>query len=163
MGVTRVKVRRNLLACASVLTLVGALVSCATGLTRQTVSSLPSLWPTDPEYRTISSGYGQRNGRPHRGVDIPAKKNERVRATASGRVVFAGRQSGFGRVVRIDHGDGYTTLYAHLAKRNTKVGRTVARGEVIGRVGRSGNATGHHLHYEVHSQGRAVNPRAFLP
>ncbi len=99
----------------------------------------------------------------HRGVDISAKKKEPVRATAPGRVVFSGRQKGFGRVIRIDHGGGIQTLYAHLSKRKAEGGDRVSRGEVIGRVGKSGNAKGPHVHYEVHVSGRAVNPRDYLP
>ena len=85
-----------------------------------------------------------------------------VRATATGRVVVAARENRYGRTVVIDHGAGFRTRFAHLKTIETKRGARVRRGELIGRVGKSGNASGPHLHYEVLRNGIAVDPRPFL-
>ena len=85
-------------------------------------------------------------------------------AAGDGTVEFAGRgRDHLGRKVVIDHGNGYHTVYAHLAKVRTRRGRRVLRGEVIGAVGKSGRATGPHLHYEVHSHGARQDPVKYLP
>jgi len=83
-------------------------------------------------------------------------------ATAAGRVIFAGRSGAYGRMVVIDHGNGFETRYAHLASTTVRKGERVRRGELIGRVGKSGNATGYHLHYEVRQNGRPVDPWPFM-
>ena len=75
---------------------------------------------------------------------------------------FAGRSGDFGRLVVIDHGEGWQTRYAHLKKIKVREGKRVERGDVVGTIGKSGNATGYHLHYEVRRNGSAVNPRPFL-
>jgi murein DD-endopeptidase MepM/ murein hydrolase activator NlpD len=98
----------------------------------------------------------------HQGIDLAAPKGTPVSATAAGKVVFAGRSGRFGRLVVIDHGGAYETRYAHLKKIKADAGERVERGEVIGTVGRSGNATGYHLHYEVRREGVPVDPRPFL-
>ncbi len=78
------------------------------------------------------------------------------------RVTFAGKSRNFGRLVVIDHGGGWETRYAHLKKINAAKGKRVQRGDVIGSVGHSGNASGDHLHYEVRYDGDAVDPRLTL-
>jgi murein DD-endopeptidase MepM/ murein hydrolase activator NlpD len=87
---------------------------------------------------------------------------DEVRAAAEGTVIFAGEQGGYGSVVIIDHGFGYSTLYAHLSKFRTQVGASVKRGDVIGDEGQSGRATGPHLHYEVRINNEPVNPWRYL-
>ena len=93
---------------------------------------------------------------------MTAPKGTKVRSTADGRVTFAGRSGDFGRLVIVEHSDGYETRYAHLKFIEVTKGKKVKRGAVIGRVGETGNATGPHLHYEVRLQGTPVNPKSYL-
>lgn len=107
----------------------------------------------------VSSPFGQRSAnRPHYGVDFRADKGTNVFSAADGRVVFAGKQRGFGKLVIIDHGGGVETYYAHLSRIKTKEGKRVDRGDRVGLVGKTGNATGAHLHFEVRIAGRPVDP-----
>lgn len=116
----------------------------------------------------ISSGFGRRrdpiNKRRamHAGIDLRAPLRAEVMATAPGRVSFAGRRGGYGRMVEIDHGMGVRTRYAHLSRISVRVGQQVALGTRLGLVGSSGRSTGPHLHYEVLVDGRARNPQPFL-
>ncbi|MBF0623668.1 MAG: peptidoglycan DD-metalloendopeptidase family protein [Magnetococcales bacterium] len=98
--------------------------------------------------------------RAHKGVDYAAPKGTPVRAAGNGRVVFWGRKGGFGNLVLVRHNGKYTTAYAHLDSfsRGLTLGTRVEQGEIIGRVGMTGAATGPHLHYEVRVEGRQVNP-----
>lgn len=99
---------------------------------------------------------------PHDGIDISAPTGTPIVAPARGRVVSAGRQSGYGLAVVIDHGFGVTTLYAHASRVLVRVGQTVERGEVIAQVGATGVATSPHLHYEVRVNGRSVDPMNYV-
>jgi murein DD-endopeptidase MepM/ murein hydrolase activator NlpD len=119
------------------------------------------------EFRKITSDYTGarfhpvlRRLRPHRGIDFSAPAGTPVRAVASGVVTFAGRSGEYGNHVEIEHPAPYSTSYSHLQKfaRNLKVGETVRKGEVIGFVGRSGMATGPHLHFMLFENGTYVNP-----
>ena len=98
--------------------------------------------------------------RPHRGVDYAAPRGTPIRATGDGKVVFHGLQHGYGRTIIIQHGQRYSTLYAHMSKfaKNTAKGRRVKQGQTIGYVGKSGLATGVHLHYEFRIDGVHHNP-----
>ena len=98
----------------------------------------------------------------HQGIDVSAPRGTPVYATASGRVVFAGRQGAYGNLVVIDHGNGYETLYAHLDRIGVRRGWAVRRGEPIGRVGRTGRATGYHVHYEIRRDGQPLDPAPFM-
>jgi murein DD-endopeptidase MepM/ murein hydrolase activator NlpD len=98
----------------------------------------------------------------HHGIDIKAKMGEDVLSAAPGTVIFAGRQSGFGKVVIIDHGKRFCTVSAHLSSMLVDEGDSVERGEVIGKIGRSGNATGTHLHFEIRVAGKSVDPLKYL-
>lgn len=111
----------------------------------------------------ISSGYGWRGGRMHYGLDIAAPSGSSITAAADGRVVSAGWNGGYGRLVVLEHARNVRTLYAHCSSLLVKAGQEVARGQAIARVGASGNATGPHLHFEVHVGGRPQNPLRFLP
>lgn len=125
------------------------------------ISARPALSPVKG---IITSGYGKRTDPItglemfHRGLDISAPPGNQVFATADGIVTRAGRIGGFGRAVYIAHGFGYSTRYAHLSRITVKPGQRVKRGDVIGEVGMSGRATGYHVHYEVHENGRSRNP-----
>lgn len=126
------------------------------------MGSTPSRWPL---YGRIVSYYGYRTY-PwrgfHTGVDIKARYGYPVRATAPGRVIYAGWRRGYGKTVQIKHGNGFSTLYAHNSKLTVKVGAKVGRGQVIANIGRTGYTTGPHCHYEVRRWGKPINPVAFL-
>lgn len=119
----------------------------------------------DPE---ITSPFGPRVdpflGRPamHTGIDLSEDTGTGVLATAPGRVTVAGPMSGYGNMVEIDHGAGLTTRYAHLSATEVSVGEMVRLGEMVGRVGATGRATGPHLHYETRIDGEPVDPLRFL-
>ena len=99
---------------------------------------------------------------PHLALDIVARWGTPFVATAPGRIVFAGTKDGYGNMIEIDHGFGMRTRYGHAAKLYVRAGQRVRRGEVIGEVGSSGASTGPHVHYEVHRDGRAVNPSNYI-
>lgn len=121
-----------------------------------------------PVIGVITDGFGPRldplTRRPayHDGLDISAPIGTPVRAPAGGVVVFVGRDSGYGKLVRISHGYGYTSLYAHLDRYSVKEGDRIERGAVIGRVGMTGRTTGPHLHYEVWKDGEKQNPLHYI-
>jgi len=132
----------------------------------QVVNGRPSLWPVDG--RLIESSYGQRTdpfsgeGAFHKGVDISAPTGTGVRATADGIVVHAAIDSGYGRLVVVDHGGGVQTYYAHLSKFFVHAGQEMRRGDFVGAVGSSGRVTAPHLHYEVRVGGAPMNPYFYL-
>ena len=116
-----------------------------------------------PVAGTIASGFGKRAGARHEGIDILAPEGAEIRAASQGRVDYSGSgMRGYGNVVILGHGDGITTLYGHLATIRVQSGETVPAGAVIGTVGRSGNATTHHLHFELRIDGEAVDPVPYL-
>jgi len=124
------------------------------------------IWPVDGR---VTDAFGWRihpiTGRQqfHNGIDIAAPSGTPVKAVASGTVEFTGWSEGYGRIVVIHHGQGYRTKYGHLSRSVVSQGQKVGRGEVIGYVGESGNATGPHCHFEVEVNGRAANPKDYLP
>ncbi|QQY79743.1 murein DD-endopeptidase MepM/ murein hydrolase activator NlpD [Keratinibaculum paraultunense] len=115
-----------------------------------------------PTRGSISSRYGMRNGRMHKGIDIIAKKGTPIKAADGGKVVFAGRNGAYGNLVEIDHGNGYITRYGHCSSINVKVGERVYKGQVIAKVGSTGRASGSHLHFEVLKNGRNQNPSKYV-
>ncbi len=125
----------------------------------------PVRW-TAPLARPIAAPVGDRYGPRgdgfHPGIDFPAPTGTPVRAAASGRVVFAGYDDGWGLTVVLDHGNGLHTRYAHLSSAAVAVGRLVGVGALVGRVGATGFATGPHLHFEVTVRGANVDPAPAL-
>ncbi|HEX3014846.1 MAG TPA: M23 family metallopeptidase [Desulfobacteria bacterium] len=115
-----------------------------------------------PLYGPITSRFGRRNAEFHTGVDIAANLGTDITAARAGKVVFAGWQGGYGRVVKLDHGDGTSTLYAHTSRLLVKLGQKVAQGEVIAKVGSTGRSTGPHLHFEIRKRNLVVNPISYL-
>lgn len=122
-----------------------------------------------PHNGAITSRFGSRANpftgkgkESHSGIDFKGRTGAPIRATAKGRVVFAGTQNGYGKVVRVRHGNGYETLFAHLSKINVKVGQRLKAGDVLGLLGSTGRSTGPHLHYEVIKRGKRLNPEKFL-
>lgn len=122
-------------------------------------SSAGYSWPL---CAPVTSEYGPRWGRMHRGVDLGASTGTPIGAAKAGTVISAGWQGGYGRLLLIDHGDGVVTAYAHLSSFAVGSGQSVQRGQTVGRIGMTGNTTGPHLHLEFRVSGRAVNPRQYL-
>jgi murein DD-endopeptidase MepM/ murein hydrolase activator NlpD len=110
----------------------------------------------------FTSGFGRRWGRMHSGADFAGPRGTPIYATADGVVVHAGWQSGYGKLVKIQHQFGIETRYAHQSKIRVKVGQRVSRGQRIGDMGNTGRSTGTHLHYEVRVGGKAVNPMIYI-
>lgn len=128
-------------------------------------AATPSIWPA---HGWLSSRMGPRRDPVtggsdyHPGLDIAGDKGQPVYATAAGLVTHVGYQGSYGNLVVIDHGFGLETKYGHLSRFSVKQGQRVDRGAVIGTVGSTGRATGNHLHYEVHANGRLLNPLQLL-
>ena len=129
------------------------------------IAATPTVWPV---HGALNSGFGLRadpfTGQPafHEGVDISTSRSEPVLATADGTVLRSGWAGEYGRAIEISHGDRYTTLYGHLEATLVAEGQTVRRGDRVGLVGSTGRSTAPHLHYEVHVDGRAVNPLEYI-
>ncbi len=117
-------------------------------------------WPAVGGY--ISSYQGNRWGRFHRGIDIARPSNYNILAADNGVVSFAGRQGGYGNLIKINHNNGMETLYAHLDSIDVQVGQTVTKGQKIGVMGSTGNSTGIHLHFEITQNGQLQNPMDYL-
>lgn len=117
-------------------------------------------WPTKGGF--ITSGYGQRWGRLHQGIDISGVKDKTILAADNGTVTTAGWHSDYGNYVIIDHDNGYETLYAHLSSISVSKGDVVQKGEAIGVMGTTGRSTGVHLHFEIIKNGSVVNPAGYF-
>ncbi len=121
-----------------------------------------------PVVGVITDGFGPRidpiTGRPayHEGLDISVAHGTPVVAPADGVVLVAGRESGLGKTLKLNHGFGYVTVFGHLDRLLVKEGERVSRGQVIGKVGMTGRATGPHLHYEVWRDGDKQNPLHYI-
>jgi murein DD-endopeptidase MepM/ murein hydrolase activator NlpD len=123
------------------------------------VSSGGYAWPM---CAPVTSEYGPRWGRIHRGIDLGARTGTAIRSIQAGTVIFAGWQGGYGQLTLVDHGNGVVSAYAHQSRFAVGQGTQVGRGQVIGYVGSTGNSTGPHLHLETRVGGTAVNPRQYL-
>lgn len=129
------------------------------------IAATPTVWPV---HGALNSGFGLRadpfTGQPafHEGVDISTSRSEPVLATADGTVLRSGWAGEYGKAIEIAHGDRYTTLYGHLEQTLVAEGQTVRRGDRVGLVGSTGRSTAPHLHYEVHVDGRSVNPLEYI-
>ena len=120
----------------------------------------PLAWPLRG---SITGRFGRRGRQAHHeGLDIDGVRGQEVVAAAAGTVIRAGQASRYGRMVVIDHGNGVSTLYAHASRLLVEEGDRVERGDPIAEVGRSGNARGTHLHFEVRHNGRPVDPLPLL-
>ncbi|HKK92901.1 MAG TPA: M23 family metallopeptidase [Longimicrobiales bacterium] len=133
---------------------------------RDLLESTPSILPTSGylSSRFSNSRLHPIHGRelPHEGVDISAPKGTPILAAAKGTVIRAGWVAGYGQMVEVDHGYGYTTRYGHASELLVRVGQQIERGAMIARVGASGIATSSHLHYEVRVNGEPRNPMNFV-
>lgn len=140
--------------------------SSSSSSSTQTVVNTGSLsfrWPL-PGYSMITSGYGARWGSTHTGIDISGGGvyGASIVAAESGTVVLAGSHWSYGNYVIVDHGGGYTTLYAHMSSLACSTGDYVSKGQTIGYVGSTGNSTGPHLHFEVRVNGATQNPSGYV-
>jgi len=111
----------------------------------------------------VTSRFGMRDGKPHKGVDIAAPIGEPVYAVLDGKVVFSGQQRGYGNVIVLEHDDYVMTVYAHNDANLVRLGDTVTRGQPIATVGDTGSTTGSHLHFEYRVSGKAIDPEEVLP
>lgn len=117
------------------------------------------LNPTDG---VLTSAFGERWGRTHKGIDIGADTGTDIYATLDGVVKYAGVVSGYGNYIEITHNGGFETAYAHCNELLVKTGDTVSRGQIIAYVGSTGNSTGPHLHFEVKLNGECRDPLEFV-
>ncbi|MBW2700884.1 MAG: peptidoglycan DD-metalloendopeptidase family protein [Deltaproteobacteria bacterium] len=118
------------------------------------------IWPVDG---VLTSRFGIRRGRRHDGIDIGAPEGTPIHAAASGQVLYVGEQSGYGNLVILRHDKGAITVYAHNLRNLVKEGESVEQGQKIALVGKTGRATGPHLHFEIRQGRRPRNPLFFLP
>ncbi len=116
-------------------------------------------WPVSGP---VTSGFGERWGRMHEGIDIGVPTGTPVAAAAAGTVIVAGWMGGYGNLVVIDHGNGLATAYGHNSVLSVSVGQVVSRGQTIALAGNTGRSFGSHVHFEVRVNGNAVNPLAYL-
>ena len=132
------------------------------------LTRIPAIWPLVNGAGHITSRFGYRRDpihrrvRHHDGTDVAAPSGTKIRATARGTVTFAEYDQFYGNLIKIDHGGGLETWYAHLSKITSQVGDVVERSTVIGNVGSTGRSTGAHLHYEVHVDGAPVDSEKYL-
>jgi murein DD-endopeptidase MepM/ murein hydrolase activator NlpD len=117
----------------------------------------------------VSSGYGLRNHpvtkshRHHSGIDLAAPAGAPIRAIRGGKVIFADSLGPYGKLIVVDHGDGFVSRYGHCEKLKATLGKQVKAGEVIATVGQTGRTTGPHLHFEVLLDGKPFNPEHLIP
>jgi len=132
------------------------------------MENIPAIQPVlNKDLKRMASGYGWRIDpvyhirRFHQGMDFSAPIGTDIFATGNGTVTFSGWRQGYGETVEVDHGFGYKTRYAHCYKLVARKGQRVKRGDVIALVGNTGKSTGPHVHYEVHYNGKPIDPRNF--
>lgn len=125
-------------------------------------SGRPAAGRLTSPYGWRSNPFSGRGSEFHSGLDFAAGYGTKIVATGSGKVIFSGYRAGFGYTVIINHGYGYTTMYAHCSSLKVKTGEQVTRGQMIAKMGRSGRATGTHVHYEVTYNGRTIDPQTTM-
>jgi len=133
----------------------------AAGAERATRGRASFEWPVAGA--VVGSPFGPRWGRQHDGIDLSAPEGTLVRAARGGRVIYSGWRRGYGNVVVLDHGGGWTTVYAHNQENRVPLGAQVRRGTVIATLGSTGSATGPNLHFEVRKDDVAYDPLWYLP
>jgi len=139
---------------------IQSLLAKAQGADTGPASAAGLIWPCRGP---LTSPFGMLWGRMHQGQDIACGYGTAIHAAKTGTVVFAGQMSGYGNVVIIDHGGGFSTLYAHQSRMAVSQGQHVGQGDVIGYVGSTGHSTGPHLHFETRFGGTPRNPIPYLP
>ena len=152
---------------------LGSLVflsACSTGLKKAPMITAERPKPNHLGFsKPVSRGYKvtQRyrpaKNRKHKGVDLADKKGSPIFSVASGRIIYQGRRfSGYGKMIMIAHNNGITSLYSHLNKIFVKAGQRVQRGQLVGAMGRTGRASGVHLHFEIMKNKKVVNPETYI-
>lgn len=127
------------------------------------IRSLGDLELGPPMFETVvTSPFGPRWRTMHQGVDLDASRGDEIIAAADGIVIFSGEMSGYGKTVQIEHGGGYSTLYAHLDEITIRNGVRVNKGDLLGYAGETGRATGVHLHFEIRRNGERLNPQEYI-
>lgn len=122
----------------------------------------PYIWPIDGG--TLTSGFGPRGRRVHKGIDIAADIGTPIKAVADGKVIYSdNKQRGYGNLVILQHGNDAVTVYAHNRRNLVDEGDTVRQGAVIAELGNTGRSTGPHLHFELRLESKAVDPLVHLP
>lgn len=116
----------------------------------------------NPVDGVLTSAFGERWGRSHKGIDIGADNGTEIYAADDGEVVFAGEMSGYGNYIVISHCGGFETAYGHCGRLFAQAGETVEKGQVIASVGSTGNSTGPHLHFEIRKDGEFINPADYV-
>jgi murein DD-endopeptidase MepM/ murein hydrolase activator NlpD len=133
---------------------------------RDRMAAMPSIMPTAGWLTSAFSSMREHPilhiARPHEGIDVTAPMGAPIQSPAGGVIVNAGWESGYGNVLEIDHGFGIRTKFAHCSKLLVRMGQRVDRGQVVAEVGNTGLATGPHLHYEVHVNGKPVDPLRYV-
>ena len=129
---------------------------------RIAVDKLPFAMPVKQGSYRLTSPYGRRWGRNHDGMDMAGPVGTPIYAPADGIVLKAGRESGYGNVIKIQHQYGIKTVYGHLSRFRVKTGQKVSRGDRIGDMGNTGRSTGPHLHYEIRMGNTPINPMKFI-
>jgi len=117
------------------------------------------IWPVKGK---ITSGFGKRDGEFHNGIDIAQEEGTEIKASADGIVSYSDFRPTFGNVIIILHKDGFATVYAHCKKNLISVNCPVKQGDIIGLVGKTGRATGAHLHFEIRNRGKPDDPLLYL-
>lgn len=130
-------------------------------LTRRDSKAPSFYWPVAGGI--VSSGFGQRNGAFHDGIDIAVPEGAVVQAAAAGEVAYVGTLPGYGNIIILRHRAGYATVYAHNERNHVREGQRIRRGQSIATVGRSGRTTGPNLHFEVRRENTSQDPFLFLP
>jgi murein DD-endopeptidase MepM/ murein hydrolase activator NlpD len=142
---------------------LGEPVSSPRSVASNDSAEVPATTFSWPVKGSLSSTFGPRHRKMHEGIDIAARRGTPVIAARSGHVIYAtNRIRGYGKMVIIRHADTYSTVYAHLSKINVKKGQFISRGDLLGLVGRTGHATGNHLHFEVRNHRVPVDPLLYL-
>ena len=129
-------------------------------------ASVPSIMPTagwlTSQFSRVACAPAAARVAAHEGIDVSAPMGAPIVAPASGTVTKVGRENGYGNLLEIDHGNGIVTRYAHCSRINVRQGQRVTRGQTIAAVGNTGLATGPHLHYELHINGKVVDPLTYV-
>ncbi|MCK4338365.1 MAG: LysM peptidoglycan-binding domain-containing protein [Candidatus Cloacimonetes bacterium] len=135
-------------------------IKTKTEITQKDISKYNLIWPCKGN---ITSPFGMRDGKPHKGIDIACPLGTPINAVLDGEVAYTGWQRGYGNVIILKHDYDLMTVYAHNNENFVVKGDNVTKGEKIGSIGQTGNTTGFHLHFEVRLDGRAMDPEKFLP
>lgn len=135
--------------------------SQAQSQTSRLIKNYAYIWPLSNV--DVSSPFGYRSGRLHSGIDLRAPLGTPVKASFHGQVIFSGKKRGYGKIIILAHAGGIESTYAHNSRNLVTVGQQVKKGTIIANVGRTGNATGNHLHFELRQQGEPIDPKQYLP